>query len=196
MIDKIIGGENGGVAGEGSAFINDYGQYIYGETNKDVRSFIDDEFDRQFPSHIDPGIKEGVKRQYDRSASYIASDCVDAQTIDFRGDDDALNKLMRSLQPGCNEVTAQVILQNQSRNYALALVEQAKTEAAANEGLTIKDEKNNTLKKSGVELEGLIQGAEQAVYDVQTRSESAVSSVIGSFVDKIIEELADKTYQI
>lgn len=194
MIEKIIGGENGGVAGGSSAFVDDYYQYLYTENEGDTREFIDNEFDRLFPSYIDPSIKEAIKDQYSSDANFIPTDCVDVRSIDFLNDPDAADQLARAAQIGCNEISSQLVLHAQALGYNALLQKQAELELESNDGLVNKDEDSNTLKQSGVVYSGIIQGALEAVYGVQINNESAISSIIGAFVDQMLDEILDQEY--
>jgi hypothetical protein len=193
MIEKIIGGEQGGVAGGGKAFVDDYYQFLYTDNEKDTRRYVDDEFDRLFPSYIDSSIKQAVKDMYDQNAQLVPDDCIDVRTIDFANDPDAAKKLIKASQFGCNEITAQAILYSQSLGYQALLQKQAELELQSNAGLVVKGEDNN-LEQSGWVLQGIISGALAAVYNVQVNNESAISSIIGSFVDQLLDEILDKQY--
>jgi len=193
MIEKIIGGEQGGIAGGGSAFVDDYYKYMFTDTEKDTRAYIDDEFDRLFPSYIDSSIKQAIKDEYDQSAELVPDDCVDIRTINFASDPDATTKLVKAAQFGCNELSAQIMLHAQALGYEALMQKAAELELQSNQGLVNKGE-DNKLKQSGVVYSGIIQGALEAVYGVQINNESAISSVIGAFVDQLLDELLDQEY--
>ncbi|MFO0705056.1 MAG: hypothetical protein U0517_03810 [Candidatus Andersenbacteria bacterium] len=194
MIEKIIGGQQGGIAGGGSAFVDDYYRYLYTENEKDTRRYVDNEFDRLFPSYIDPSIKKAIKDLYDQNARLVPDNCVDARTINFAGDPDAANKLAQAAQFGCNEISAQLLLDAQARGYDALMQKAAELELQSNQGLVNKDEDSNPHKQSGVVYSGVIQGALAAVYNVQVNNESAISSVIGAFVDQLLDEILDQQY--
>ncbi len=199
MIEKIIGGQQGGIAGGGSAFVSDYYKYLYTDNDKDTRTYIDEQFDKLFPSYIDPAIKQQIKSSFDDQASIVPSSCVDPSSIDFINDPDATTKLVHAAQLGCNQLSAQVLLYGQALAYNDRLQNQSAQELQANSGLVNKSDdeqgkKRNILKQSGVVYSGVIQGALAAVYGVQINNQSAISSVIGSFVDQLLDELLNTQY--
>ena len=118
---------------------------------------------------------------------------MDVRTIDFKNDPQALVKLDRAAQSGCNDQSALAILTGISSEKSQQIVEASKTEAIANKGVVSKDEKTNELKQSGIVYEGIVQGAIEAVYNVQTESQSAVSQIIGALVDQVIDEILSQT---
>ncbi len=202
MIEKVVGGQQGGIGGNTmaasnggqGAMISDYGDYLYTEANADVEQFIDEQFDKQFPSYIDPSIKDEVKIRYQDDPQLTPDNCVDFRTIEFGTDPDALDKFGRSLQIGCNELTAQIGLAQLAALKHSSIVEASKIEATSNSGLLKKDEKSNKIKQSGATYEGIIQSMLQGVVDVQTNNESAVSSIIGALVDQLLDEILDQEF--
>lgn len=202
MIEKIIGGQQGGIGGNTSAASNngqggmiaDYGQFIFYEANKDVLTYIDEEFERQFPSTIDASIKDAIKQQYEVNPQYVPDDCVDIKTIKYGSDEDAYEKTLKAVQPGCNNLSAQVMLYELAAMKNSQIIEASKTEAVANSGLLKKDEKDNLIEQAGPVLEGIVQAMLQSVADVQTNNESAVASIIGSLVDQLLDEILDQSF--
>lgn len=197
VIEKVIYGEGGGTgiggalgtSGGGSgAFINDYAQFLYVAASEDVRSYIDSAYSQYLPSYISPDAKTVAQDRFDPNYSPIPSDCVDFRTI---GDDDpeAFEKWLKALQPGCYDASASAFLIQVSEKKYAEIVEASKTEALANAGTAAKDEKTNKLKQSGIVYQGIVQGALEAVYNVQTQSESAVSQIIGALVDQVMDEI-------
>jgi|GEM_PF-5067283 len=192
VIDKIIEGNAGGVAGGGSAFVRDYSHYIWDQAANDNGSFIDDEYDALFPSYIDPALKQDLKGIYNGSFDVVPNDCIDIDSISFDTDPDALNKVQKYLQFGCNNATAMALLRQQAALNYYAITQASQTELQANQGFANKDEDTNEIKKPGTIYDSAISGAIQAVYDVQTNNQSALSSIIGSFVDQLIDEIIDE----
>ena len=195
VIEKIIYG-GGGVSdgssafsgnGEGS-FIIDYSQYLYREPEKDVRAYVDVLYDKYLPSYIDSSIKKHARERYDPDYSPIPSDCVDIETIDPNASG-AHGDLLKSLQFGCNDLSAAAFLYGASDGRFQELTNAAEAEAIANSGVLAKNEETNKLEQSGVVYEGIVQGALAAVYNVQTESESAISSIIGAFLDQVLDEI-------
>lgn len=202
MIEKVVGGNSGGIGGgaggtsnNGSgALVSDYRQFLYNESAKDTNEYIDSEFDRTFPSYIDPSVKDRVKKQYDPDASLVADNCVDASTIDFENDQDATKKLRAASQPGCNNLSAAAMLQDMAALQFALITDASRQEVVANAGLVKKDEKSNRLQQSGSTYEGIIQSMLQGVVDVQTNNESAYSSIIGAMVDQLLDEILDQEF--
>jgi len=197
VIEKVIYGEGGGTgiggalgtSGSGSsAFINDYYQFLFAASSEDVRGYIDEAYSKYLPSYISPEAKQVALDRFDPNYNPIPDDCVDFRTISA-DDPDAFEKWLRALQPGCYDSSAAMFLIEKSDKKYQEAVEAAKAEAEANNGLVSKDEKSNKLKQSGVVYEGIVQGALEAVYDVQTSSNSAVSQIIGALVDQVIDEV-------
>jgi hypothetical protein len=201
MIEKIIGGQNGGIGGGSGgssgngqgALIVDMGQFLYEEADEDTQRYIDQEYDRQFPSYIDPSIKDQIKITFDSQAQVTPDDCIDIDQIDGSSED-ATQRLQRYIQPGCNDLSAQVILSQHALQFNVAVSEASKIEAIANAGLVKKDEQTNQIKQSGQVYDAIIASLLQGVVDVQTNNESAVSSIIGALVDQLLDELLGQEF--
>jgi hypothetical protein len=201
MIEKIIGGQNGGIGGGSGgssgngqgALIVDMGQFLYEEADEDTQRYIDQEYDRQFPSYIDPSIKDQIKITFDSQAQVTPDDCVDIDQID-EGSEDATQRLQRYIQPGCNDLSAQLILTQRTLQFNVAVSEASKIEAIANAGLVKKDERTNEIKQSGQVYDAIIASLLQGVVDVQTNNESAVSSIIGALVDQLLDEILGQEF--
>ncbi len=202
MIDKIVGGQDGGTgggsgggSGDGQgAFIKDYEQFLLVEAAKDTTSFIDSDFDSLFPSYIDSSVKDDVKEFFEPNAQVVPDDCVDLDSIDFENDEDPETKLIKAAQPGCNELTASLILHDRAQVMFSRIYDESKTQAIANQGFVKKDEDTNELQQSGSTYESIIQANIQGIVDVQTNNESAYSSIIGALLDQALDGLLEKEY--
>jgi hypothetical protein len=112
-------------------------------------------------------------------------------SIDFQNDPEASTKFLLALQFGCNNASAAAILYELSIDKFDELSNAAEAEAIANSGAVSKDE-DNKLTQSGIVYEGIVQGALSALYAVQYNNESAVSSIIGAFLDQVLDEILDQ----
>jgi hypothetical protein len=202
VIERIIGGQNGGIGGGGGgtsgngsgAFISNYSQFLYTEAATDTRNFVDESYERDLPTYMDPEVTRLTIDGFDPDYNLVPDDCVDMSTIDIANDPEALIKLDLSLNFGCNELSAQyLLLMRAAQQYAL-VVNASEVEALANAGAVKKDEETNELKQSGIVYQGIVQGALAAMYNVHTESESAVASVLSAFADNLIDQLLDQEF--
>lgn len=175
-------------------FVKKYKDYIYNEAGSDTLRYVDSMFDTFFASYIDPAVKNAVKQYYYGDYNPVPPDCVDIDTINFAEDDNALEKTFKYAQIGCNELSAQMIAMEYAfRNYVSTTVS-SQVELLVNKGLVKKDELTDELGQSGEVYTAMIDGAMQAIFDVQTNNESAISSIIGAFVDQLLDELLDQQF--
>jgi hypothetical protein len=202
VIERVIGGQNGGIGGGGGgtsgngsgAFISDYSQFLYVEAAIDTQNSIDDRYSGDLPTYMDPAVRQLALDSFDPDYNLVPDDCVDMSTIDIANDPDALIKLDKSLNFGCNELSAQYyLLMRAAQQYAL-VVNASEVEALANAGAVKKDEDTNELKQSGIVYQGIVQGALAAVYNVHTENESAVASILGAFADQLIDQILDQEF--
>ncbi|MFH0830581.1 MAG: hypothetical protein V1895_00790 [Parcubacteria group bacterium] len=185
MVEKILD--------ELDVFVKKYKDYIYGEAGNDTLRYVDTMFDAFFASYIDPAVKNAVKQYYYGDYNPVPNDCVDPDSINL-GDGNVLEKTLKYVQVGCNELSAQMIATEYAfRNYVSTTVS-SQVELLVNKGLVKKDEKTDELGQSGEVYAAMIDGAMQAVFDVQTNNESALSSIIGAFVGQMLDEILDSEY--
>lgn len=174
-------------------WVKKYKDYIYSEASDDTLRYVDSMFDAFFASYIDPAVKNAVKQYYYGDYNPVPNDCVDPDSINL-GDGNYLEKTLKYAQYGCNNLTAAAIATEYAfRNYVSTTVS-SQVELLVNKGLVKKDEKTDELGQSGEVYAAMIDGAMQAVFDVQTNNESAISSIIGAFVDQLLDELLDEEF--